>query len=40
VSEYFFIKALAYSLSGQHLKGLEAITKAIELDQSIPEFYK
>ena len=40
VSEYYFIKGLAYSLDGRTSAGLQFINKAIELDSSIPEFFK
>jgi len=36
VSEYYFIQALAYSLSGKNMEGLEMLNKAIDLDNSIP----
>ncbi len=40
VSEYYFIYALALHRAGQSAQGLAAISRAIELDPAIQEFYR
>lgn len=40
ISEYHFIEALALQQEGKHAQALEAISRAIELDPGIEEFYR